>query len=393
MQSIFPTWEKAPEKLLEIKDRLADSAPGGWRPNRLILQNYWRFGYEEFHFAQGRLILRGANGSGKSTVLVSAITLVLDMEKRRERLDTFGGQGRGAAYYLIGEPEASSDSDFYHFERTGYVALEFTNPAGEFRTIGVGLYTTRNRPDRAVDAWGFIITDGRRVGIDFHLYDRAHLPLSARALRDALGAGGLLLERSAEYQTQVNAQLFGFDTPAEYDFLLSLLLQLRSPKLNKDTRPSDIRAMLTDSLPPLPSDLLNQAVQIIEDIDHCLEHLEETKEQHDSAVAIDDWQAAYLNQLAQREAVEYLNAEQQWRQARRAQGKAQEQLAQAQARLQTLQESLTHNNTAERQALGRLEVLENHEAFREQKTLETLNHDLRRAQQAAEGAQQSLGRR
>lgn len=390
MQSIFPSWDKAPNGLLEIKEQLAASGPGGWRPNRLILQNYWRFGYEEFHFVQGRLVLRGANGSGKSTVLVSAITLVLDMEKRRERLDTFGGQGRGAAYYLVGEPDASPESEFYHFERTGYVALEFTNPGGEYRTIGVGLYTTRNRPDLAVDAWGFIIADGRRVGSDLHLYDNAKLPLSARALRDTLGSGGLVLERSAEYQAQVNAHLFGFAAPAEYEFLLSLLLQLRSPKLNKDTRPSDIRAMLTDSLPPLPADLLSQAVQIIEDIDHCLEHLEETQAQYDSIVAVDDSQATYLNQLAQREAVEYLAAELHLHEARQAEQESEAQLNQAQERLHEIQDALTRNSTAERQALGRLDVLENHEAFREQKTLETLTSDLEQASQAVGSAERSL---
>lgn len=390
LQSVLPGWEKAPHKLIELKERLSAHGPHTWAPNRLILQNYWRFGYEEFHFVQGRLILRGSNGAGKSTVLVSAITLALDMEKRRERLDTFGGQGRGAAFYLVGEPDASPDADFYHFERTSYIALEFKNPAGEYRTIGVGLYTSRNRPDLAVDAWGFLINDGRRVGIDIHLYDESHIPLSYRLLRDLLGSGGQVFERSAEYQAQVNASLFGFSSLAEYEFLLSLLLQLRSPKLNKDTKPSDIREMLADSLPPLPAHLLDQAVQIIEDIDACLEHLEETEAQQKATAAIDERQALYLNQMAQQAAVDYLAVERTLQSAQQAEAAASAQLNAAKAQMQDIEAQLEQNEVEERQAQGRLDVLENHEAFREQKTLETLAGDLEVAQTAVKAAETNL---
>ncbi len=394
IQPSLPGWEKAPVRLLHLKDELAVASPPGWRPNRLILQTYWLCGYEEFHFVQGRLVLRGANGSGKSTVLVSAITLILDMEKRRERLDTFGGQGRGAAYYLIGTPDATPESDFYYFERTGYVALEFIDRDGRFFTIGVGLYTTRHRPDQSVDAWGFVIIDKRRIGTDFHLYDAAMLPLSARALREKLGAGGQVFDRSSEYQARVNASLFGLETAAEYDFLLSLLLQLRSPKLNKDTRPSDIRAMLAASLPPLPADLLGQAVQIIEDIDVCLERLEETEAQHQAIVAVDDRQALYLNQLAQREAVAYLVADRSLQEARQAEGRARDRLAEAETALRDTQELLARNNTAEQQARGRLDALESHEALRGQQALEVVAGDLEKAritwQTATESRKQSL---
>lgn len=37
---------------------------GRWQPLRCGLLNLYRYDYEEFHFEQGRLLLRGNNGTG-----------------------------------------------------------------------------------------------------------------------------------------------------------------------------------------------------------------------------------------------------------------------------------------------------------------------------------------
>lgn len=383
------SWEKAPQALLDRKAALSKGGPSGWRPNRLILLNYWRFGYEEFHFVQGRLVLRGANTTGKSTVLVSAITFALDGEKRRERLDTFGGQGRGMAYYLVGHPDAKSDSDFYFEERTGYVALEFERE-GNYLTIGVGLYTTRSRPDLSVDSWGFAITDGRRIGIDVELFDEERVPYNARRLEDGLGSGGQVVTRTAEYQALVNRLLFGFDTPEEYQFLLNLLLQLRSPKLNKDTKPSDICEMLTQSLPPLPAELLEQVTQIIEDIDTCIETLEETERRVQAVSEIDDRQAHYFNQVAQRAAVAYLQAHRALTEAAERRSKAQSELERHRAELIAVGQQLAENERQRQVATGELQVLEQHEAFKHQAQIQLLEDDLRKAEENLDRAEQAM---
>ncbi|MFW5834312.1 MAG: hypothetical protein ACOCYE_09455, partial [Pseudomonadota bacterium] len=58
-----------------------------WRPLRCGLVNLYRFDYEEFRFEQGRLLLRGNNGTGKSRVLALQLPFLLDGEVTPSRLE------------------------------------------------------------------------------------------------------------------------------------------------------------------------------------------------------------------------------------------------------------------------------------------------------------------
>ena len=384
---------RQPSALLALKEELRAGGPRGWRPSRLILINYWLFDYEVFHFVQGRLLLRGANGSGKTTVLVTAITLVLDAEKRREQLDPFGGQGRGLAYYLVGDPEATPDSEFYFENRTGYVALEFEHArTGEHRTIGLGLRTSRSRVDQSVDLWGFVVTDGRRVGFDFDLVDPSGQPLAPRQLAELLGPGGRVVERASDYRELVNRYIFGFPQVEQYEFLLELLHQLRSPKLNRDIKPSVLCELLTNSLPPLPSGLLDQVTRVIRDIDECMESLEENRRQLQVVEDLNARYAAYLNQVAQLAAVDYQTALGEYRAAvarfeaaSAALAKAEGALAEQRARLEAVQLEIG-------QLRSRKAALEQHEALKGLEALRWLEGQLDRARDAERRAAQEVRR-
>src|SRR5215213_936437 len=124
-----------PSRMLELLGAMHAGDPDRWMPRRLILQNYWLFEEPEvFHFARGNLMLTGQNESGKSTVLVTVVTLVLDMVLTPDRVDTMGSSDRSIRYYLIGKDDATEDSPYYHRERTAYVALEFERGnSGEYR--------------------------------------------------------------------------------------------------------------------------------------------------------------------------------------------------------------------------------------------------------------------
>lgn len=376
-------WTKADPALLERKEVLKAGGPPGWRPNRLILMNYWHFTYEEFHFVQGRLVLRGSNGSGKSTALAAAITLTLDGEKRRERMDTFGGQGRSVAYYLVGHQTATPESDFYYQERTAYIVLEFEHATqGRYASIGVGLYTSRGRPNLDVDFWGFTIADGRRPGFDLALFDDTadgRVPLTARQLKERIGPGGQLTDRQGQYQAMVNDLLFGMPEE-EYDDLLKVLVHLRSPKLNKDIKPSDVCQMLVRSLPSLQEDLLAQVTRIIEDIDSQQDLLAQTQRHLAAVREIDEKLDRYLNQLAQEAALDYREARAEvagargrLEQASTHLKKTEEELQRVRCRLASIQEERTEKS-------GRLEALERSSAFAQEKDLEQAERDRNEAQ-------------
>lgn len=62
---------------VQMSEKLAER----WMINRIGLLNFWYYDDEIFEFADGRLLLRGANGSGKSVTMQSFIPLVLDGNK------------------------------------------------------------------------------------------------------------------------------------------------------------------------------------------------------------------------------------------------------------------------------------------------------------------------
>ena len=80
-----------------------------WIINRIGLLNFWYYDEEEFDFSGGRLLLRGANGSGKSVTMQSFIPLLLDGNKSPSSL-TFGSRARKLEYYLWARTTRASRS-------------------------------------------------------------------------------------------------------------------------------------------------------------------------------------------------------------------------------------------------------------------------------------------
>ena len=202
-----------------------------WEINRIGLIDFWYYDDEEFTFIDGRLLLRGANGSGKSVTMQSFIPLLLDGNKASERLDPFGTKARKLENYLLEENDGRE-------ERTGYLYMEFKRKESDtYLTIGIGLCARKNKK---LDSWHFVINDGRTVGKDFFLYKdtKYKITLSKQELTNRLGEGGQVIEGQKEYMKMVNEKLFGYETVEEYKELVDLLIQLRTPKLSKDFKPT-----------------------------------------------------------------------------------------------------------------------------------------------------------
>ena len=136
-----------------------------WKLNKAGMFNYWYYDEAEFKFADGRLLLRGSNGSGKSVTMQSLITVLLDGVTHAKRLDSFGSQARRIEDYLLGEKDVSNCDD-----RIGYLYFEYKRADTEqYFTSGIGLHARRGVTSK-VDFWGFCIEDGRRIGKDIVLY-------------------------------------------------------------------------------------------------------------------------------------------------------------------------------------------------------------------------------
>lgn len=240
-----------------------------WHMHRMGFVNFWLYDEEIFTFADGKLLLRGQNGSGKSITTQSFIPFILDGDRTPSRLDPFGSSDRRMEYYFLGDGDRE--------EATGYLFLEFKREGVEqYRTIGIGQRAQKGKP---MSFWGFVILDGRRIGEDMRLYREvgtSRIPLTKKELKDLLGPSNLYTESQKEYMEAVNQHLFGFPSVEQYNQFIKLLVKVRAPKLSKEFKPSRVYEILNDALPTLSDEDMRAMVEAMEKMDEiqsCLESM------------------------------------------------------------------------------------------------------------------------
>lgn len=324
-----------------------------WRMNKLGFVNFWLYDWEEFPFSEGRLLLRGENGAGKSVTTQSFIPFMLDGDLRPYRLDSFGSKDRKMAYYLLGEEKEES---------TGYLYLEFIKPEHRlYRTLVVGLRARRS--SSAVEFWGFCLSDGRRVGAgpeDFALFETKgsqHISLTKQEVHNRFGAGENWVERGSDYKQMVNRMLFGCAEMEQYDRLLRLLIQLRKPKLSKDFSPRLVQEILNASLQSLSEEDIAPMVNSMEKMDTIQHRLEALGQSLQEARQLRNEYTRYNQYILGKKANHYLAARQFTQQRQTEVKSLEDQVALTQ---QALEEARTGHREAEQQVgeLSRqLEVL------------------------------------
>ncbi len=238
-----------------------------WKMNRIGFVNFWLYDEESFDFYDGKLLLRGQNGSGKSITTQSFIPFVLDGDRTPSRLDPFGSSDRRMEYYFLGEEGRD--------EATGYLFLEFKKEhTEEYRTIGVGQRAKRGKP---MDFWGFLILDGQRIGYDLQLYKETgstRIPYDKREMKAVLGEGNLFTDSQSEYKRLVNQYIFGFRKAEQYEQFIRLLVKVRAPKLSKEFKPTKVYEILNESLQTLSDEDLRTMVEAMEKMDEIQDSLD-----------------------------------------------------------------------------------------------------------------------
>lgn len=297
-----------------------------WMIYRVGLLNFWYYDEEEFRFLDGRMLLRGSNGSGKSVTMQSFIPLLLDGNMRPERLDPFGSRARKMENYLLEEDDERE-------ERIGYLYMELKRgETDQYVTIGIGM---RGRKNKKLDSWYFCITDGRRIGKDVHLYKdlQSKIPYTKTELRNRIGDGGKVMDSQKEYMECVNRLLFGFETMDEYREMLELLIQLRTPKLSKDFKPSIINDILSNSLQTLSEDDLRPMSEAIENMDNIKTNVENLKTAIKAAEAIDRAFGSYNQRMLYDKSIAYLQGIKEEEQLQKKNREANEELSQREKEL------------------------------------------------------------
>ena len=223
---------------------------GRFRPARAGVVNVWDYVDEEWAFADGRLALRGHNGSGKTKALEVLFPFVLDGVADSRRLDPFSGENRTMKSNLL---YRGQESEY------GYAWMEFSRP-GETVTLIIGMRAHRNTDGVRMS---FYVT-GRRLGVDFGLLSADSRPLTERQLKSVLEPEAWR-KTATEYRDLVDHRLFGLGRE-RYAQLLDLLLALRRPLLAKDLDPGKVSDTLTSGLSPVDDDLVQQAARDFENL-------------------------------------------------------------------------------------------------------------------------------
>jgi len=234
-----------------------------WHPLRLGLVDLFLYDQEEFRFRDGRLLLRGNNGTGKSKVLALTLPFLLDGEVAAHRVEPDGDPGKRMEWNLL------LGGQHPHSDRLGYTWIEFGRRDAEgrchYRTLGCGLKAAAGRG--SVTSW-FFVTD-RRVGPDLTLVGPTRNALTRDRLAEALGERGKVYETAVRYRRAVDEALFDLGAD-RYEALVNLLIQLRQPQLSKRPNEKVLARALTEALPPV-----DQAV--IADVADAFRSLEEDR--------------------------------------------------------------------------------------------------------------------
>lgn len=303
-----------------------------WQLNRIGLLDFWYYDEQEFDFLDGRMLLRGANGSGKSVTMQSFIPLLLDGNMRPERLDPFGSRARKMENYLLEEGDERE-------ERTGYLYMELKRLDSDvYTSIGIGI---RARKNKKLDTWYFCVTDGRRIGKDLFLYKdvQSRLTCTKQELKNRIGEGGRVMETQSEYAQCVNRLLFGFETMEEYEELIELLIQLRTPKLSKDFKPSVINEILSRSLQTLSEDDLRPMSEAIENMDNLKTNLDALSDSVRAAEQIEKAYDQYNEIVLYDKALFFSNAS---KECRKLERKAKDLMTQKEESIRLLSEETEH---------------------------------------------------
>lgn len=222
--------------------------PTRWTLTRAGITNVYQYEDEILHFGGGRLLLRGVNGSGKSTAMNMLLPFLLTA--RMNRIDAAGEQtGVLRSWMLSGREEA---------QPVGYLWIEFQKGT-EFLVCGCGIKANRSVDN--VNTWWFITE--RRPGIDLALVESG-VPLSVDALRAEVGRESVFShDRRRDYRSEVGRVLFG---GAALDQHIHLLNAVRNPRVG-DRIDVDLPAHLTEALPELSEQALSEAARPLDDLD------------------------------------------------------------------------------------------------------------------------------
>ena len=196
-----------------------------WRVVAVGLSNVWRFGDLELPAKSGRLLLRGPNGTGKTTALEALVPYLLDLNPARMS----AGKARMTNLSTLMREGAAGK------RRCGYAWLTLAGPEDGTWSFGVRIHYSEGAspPVRVLP----FAVPGRPL-LDLKLYGAARAALTPEQFLAAVSScGGQLFLAEEDYVSHLAARLFGTADREAIATLASRLRQVRNPALLSDLSP------------------------------------------------------------------------------------------------------------------------------------------------------------
>lgn len=239
-----------------------------WKPLRAGLVDLFYYDEQEFRFRDGRLLLRGNNGAGKSKVLALLMPFLLDGDLAPHRVEPDGDSRKRMEWNLL------LGGAHPHSERIGYTWMEFgrvdADGAARFTTIGCGLKAVKGR---GIAAHWYFVTSAR-VGEQLRLVGEQGYPVSRDRLGEQLAGNGERYDTATAYRRAVDEALFGLGE-LRYGALVDLLIRLRQPQLSKKPSEKVLAQALTESLQPLDQAILADVAEAFRSLQEDRDELSE----------------------------------------------------------------------------------------------------------------------
>lgn len=223
------------------------------------LAQVWRYGTLDLDAPSGRLLLRGANGTGKTTALEALCPFLLDLNTKR----LAAGKARPTTLSLL-MAEGSGGK-----RRTGYAWLTFAtpadadNPAAE-QSWGVRLqYGPNSTPKVRVVPF----TVPGRPGRDLPLTGTDGAALTAEEFHTAVtDAGGIVFPDPAEYVEHLALTVWSA-VPDQVESLAQRIREVRNPSVLGEVTPTSAAAALRSSLPTVNPSVVNATADALAETD------------------------------------------------------------------------------------------------------------------------------
>jgi SbcC/RAD50-like, Walker B motif len=208
------------------------------------LSNVWRFGDLLLPARSGRLLLRGPNGTGKTTALEGLCPYLLDLNAARLP----AGKSRTTSLRSLMETGATGK------RRYGYLWLEVASP-GETQVLSFGVrlqYSQGSSP--AVTVIPFYLPGRPVIDLPLHGADRA--PLSLDDFTAGVEArGGEVFAEPEQYIARLGV-LVVQQSPEDIRLLAERMRQVRNPTLLGEVSPREAAEALRASLPGVDRDVV-----------------------------------------------------------------------------------------------------------------------------------------